>query len=129
MPIVIWGSRGLTSTVDSGRFFCPGCGGKTHYDLKQTRPWFTLYFIPIFPTGAGQRYVECRSCGQAYQERVLDFQPPAGGQREEEEEPASDEGEQALSSAYEDLRRGSSLEKVSGNLVNDQGWPEAEAEK
>lgn len=70
--IIIWGSRGITSTLGSGSFRCPGCKRKTDYFHKQVRPFFTIYFIPIFPTGAGQRYVECTRCQNVFYEHVLE---------------------------------------------------------
>lgn len=77
-PVIIFGSTGLTKQVSSGRFYCPRCDDPdAGYDLKSVRRWFTLYFIPIFPISGHERYVECRHCRQAYQEGVLDLEPPA----------------------------------------------------
>src|SRR5262245_23672385 len=103
MPIVIWGSRGLTSTLDSGRFYCPRCDGEANYTLKKVRPFFTIYFIPIFPIGAAERYVECGHCRGTFKEEVLDMEPPTEGQR-------------ALTRLYNDLQTGSSLEDVEARL-------------
>lgn len=75
--IIIWGSRGLTSQVDSGEFYCPNCDKEnTEYVRKQIRPWFTLYFIPLFPCGSADRYIECKQCRGTYTEAVLDMEPP-----------------------------------------------------
>jgi hypothetical protein len=116
MPIIIWGSRGLTSTVDRGEFHCPKCDRREEYTLKQTRPWFTLYFIPIFPVGGGQRYVECAGCGQAYKESVLEYEAPS-------------EGDRLAAEVYEDLRDGASLDSAKRKLTKQGSMAEAEAEE
>lgn len=81
MPIVIWGSRGLTFRLDSGEFYCPQCNDDQAYDLKHVRPFFTLYFIPLFPIGAAERFVECKRCNGTFREEVLDAEPPSEEQR------------------------------------------------
>jgi predicted RNA-binding Zn-ribbon protein involved in translation (DUF1610 family) len=103
MPIIIWGSRGLTSALDSGSFYCPRCNGDSHYTLQQARSWFTLYWIPLFPISGSQRYVECRSCGGTFEEAVLDLEPPS-------------EAQQVLNRVYQDLRTRSSLEDAQADL-------------
>lgn len=105
--IFIWGSTGLTSTVSSGRFYCPRCDDPDcDYDLKATRRWFTFFFIPIFPISGKQQYVECRHCRQAFEERVLDLAPPTP------DEPDQDEVNMAL----EEMHRRASVEKTAGRL-------------
>lgn len=80
MPIILWGSRGFTSTVGEGKFFCPQCGGDQRYEHKQVSRYFTLYFIPLFPIGGGGEYVECLKCQEAFDPQVLEL---SGRQREE----------------------------------------------
>jgi len=104
MPIVIWGSRGLTSNLERGRFYCPRCDRERGYDLKQVRPFFTLYFIPLFPIGSAERYVECHGCGGTYREGVLDQEPPTEGQR-------------MLGRIADDLERGMSLDEAEERLA------------
>jgi hypothetical protein len=104
MPIVIWGQRGLTRHLDSGRFYCPRCDASADYHLKQVRPFFTLYFIPLFPVGSAERYVECRGCGGTFKEEVLDMEPPS-------------ESDRLLGHLHNELQTGSSLEDVERRLV------------
>ncbi len=104
MPIIIWGSRGLTSHLDTGEFNCPHCEERQGFDLKQVRPFFTLYFIPIFPVGGATRYVECRSCGNTYTEAVLSYEPPS-------------EWDRILADVHGQLRSGTSLETLRAKLV------------
>lgn len=73
--MIIWGSRGLTSTIDSRQFHCPQCGTGRSSSLKQVRNFFTLYFIPVIPLNVAGRYVECGSCGGTFAEEALDYDP------------------------------------------------------
>src|SRR5205085_7504003 len=104
MPFIIWGSRGITSTLDKGEFYCPRCNrDRLPYALKSTRPWFTLYFIPLFPIGGAEKYVECQRCGGTFREEVLDYEPPT-------------EAERFLGELYDDLEDGKSVESVRRKL-------------
>ena len=79
--MIIWGSRGVTSTVDSTQFHCPQCNMSRSCGLKEVRNYFTLYFIPIIPLNVAGRYVECSSCGGTFAEEALNYDP----QQEQEE--------------------------------------------
>ncbi len=68
--MIIWGSRGLTSTVENGQFHCPQCDTTRPFNLKQVKNFFTLYFIPIIPLNVAGRYVECGSCGGSFAEEI-----------------------------------------------------------
>ncbi len=74
--MIIFGTRPKTKTVGSGRFYCPQCRAERLYERKEAKPYFTLYFIPIFPIGRGGEYVECQTCGAAFEPGVLDGMPP-----------------------------------------------------
>lgn len=103
--IIIWGSRTLSSRIDSGRFYCPGCERMdVGYAHKAARDWFTLYFIPIFPVGGRTEYIECTHCKGTYQTTVLDLKPPT-------------EDDLFLRDCAERLFRGRSLETVEKDLV------------
>jgi hypothetical protein len=115
MPIIIWGSRGVTSNLEHGRFFCPGCRSREEYTLKQVRRYFTIYFIPLFPLGQGQTYVECDNCGRTYKESVLEYEPPS-------------EGEQLLARVYDELKDGASVDSQKRTLL-ESGMSDAEAEE
>ena len=75
------GQRGLTSELDRGEFYCPQCRREGRYTLSQARSWFTLYFIPLFPIGGSERFVECHTCGGKFVEDVLEMEPPSEGQQ------------------------------------------------
>jgi transcription elongation factor Elf1 len=73
--MIIWGTKGLTSTVDSKQFNCPTCNCKRTGQLRQVRRFFTLYFIPIIPLNVAGRFVQCGSCGGSFAEEVLAYDP------------------------------------------------------
>src|SRR5262245_13483511 len=103
MPIILWGSRGLTKRLGRGDFHCPHCDQPNEYTLAQEREWFTLYFIPIFPMGGAQRYVECHGCGSRFTEEVLQAPPP-------------EETDRNLARVYRDMEEGESLEEAEARL-------------
>ncbi|TWU42079.1 zinc-ribbon domain-containing protein [Novipirellula artificiosorum] len=73
--MIIWGSRGLTSTVEATQFHCPQCSTMRSGSLKQVRNFFTLYFIPLIPLNVAGRFVECSSCGGTFAEEILAYDP------------------------------------------------------
>jgi tellurite resistance protein len=76
--MIIFGSRSVTSTKESGNFTCPGCGGTPQvYSRRVVRRFFTLYFIPILPLGKLGEFYECQHCRNTYNEQVLNFDPAA----------------------------------------------------
>lgn len=77
MPIIIWGSRGVTSTAESGHFHCPQCNRDRNYSLKRVRRFFTLFFIPLIPLDNLGEYVECQTCRTSFKTNVLSFNPKA----------------------------------------------------
>jgi len=77
ISLVIYGTTGLTSTADTGAFYCPNCAGQQHYEMRQVRRFFTLYFIPLIPLDVIGRFVKCGGCGSEYQESVLQYDPQA----------------------------------------------------
>src|SRR5262245_18149066 len=97
MTIIIWGSRGLAGTITQGPFECPRCGRQSEYSLIQSREWFTLYWIPIFPVGSHKRWVQCGRCGGTFDEDVLHQRPSASSRQ--------------LNETYRDLEEGASLQE------------------
>ncbi|MEM9589137.1 MAG: DUF533 domain-containing protein [Planctomycetota bacterium] len=75
--MIIWGSRGLTSTLESSAFHCPQCSTQRQGSLKQVRNFFTLYFIPLIPLNVSGRFVECSSCAGTFAEEILSYDPEA----------------------------------------------------
>jgi uncharacterized tellurite resistance protein B-like protein len=75
--MIIWGSRGVTSSRATGMFYCPQCDQQRSYDHKQIRRFFTLYFIPIIPLDTVADYVECQFCKGTFKDAVLSYDPRA----------------------------------------------------
>lgn len=73
--LIIFGTRGVTSSVATGQFNCPGCAAKRAFVHKRVRRFFTLYFIPIIPLDVVGEYVECQQCRSTYRPEVLSYDP------------------------------------------------------
>ena len=76
--MIIFGTRGVTWSKESGDFICPGCGGSSQkYTRKTVRRFFTLYFIPLIPLDKLGEYVQCQTCGGTFNDQVLSYDPVA----------------------------------------------------
>jgi uncharacterized tellurite resistance protein B-like protein len=83
--MIIFGTRGVTSTDREGTFHCPECRARQSYAHRKVRKFFTLYFIPIIPLESLGEYVECLRCNGTYQMRVLEHDPEQRNRRIEAE--------------------------------------------
>ena len=81
--MIIFGTRGVTSTAEKGQFNCPQCSGATDYNLKRVRRFFTLYFIPVIPLDKMGEYVECGRCQGTYDPEILTYDPSVEGEKME----------------------------------------------
>lgn len=43
--------------------FCRMCGHDTMHETVESRQWFTLFFVPLFPVSAKRTYTRCSECG------------------------------------------------------------------
>jgi len=75
--MIIFGTRGVKSTKERGRFLCPQCASEQEYKHKSARRFFTLYFIPLIPLDKLGEYVECQTCRGTFVPRVLEYNPQA----------------------------------------------------
>lgn len=82
---IVWGWRGRTKEIETGKCYCPECGDYRTYGLKEVKTWFTLYWIPLFPTSDQGQYVECSSCAGTFHKRILDFDPKTSQEKFEAE--------------------------------------------
>ena len=73
LAFIIFGTRGVRSTIKEGQFNCPQCMSERNYKHKKVTQFFTLYFIPLIPLSNKGTYVECQSCKNTYIEGVLDM--------------------------------------------------------
>ena len=76
IALIIFGTKGVTSTVATGDFQCPACGRPAPYEHKRMRRFFTLYWIPLIPIGTMGEFVECLNCRTELDPAAL--QAPSG---------------------------------------------------
>jgi hypothetical protein len=77
MFFIVWGSKIIEKKLGQGVFFCPDCYKETTYSHIKLQKWFTLYWIPLFPTKTLDTVVKCDKCTTMYKERILDIQAAA----------------------------------------------------
>ena len=71
--IVIFGLGPKHKVEAKGQFVCPKCSIKRKYNVKSSKQYFRLFFIPIFPTGEkNEPIVECQTCKRTYYTDVLE---------------------------------------------------------
>lgn len=67
--MIIFGTRHRKVPVPNGKSknaLCPNCGCERLLTEHRIRPYFTLYFIPVFPVGKGTSVMTCTACGSDY---------------------------------------------------------------
>ncbi|MBZ0297802.1 MAG: zinc ribbon domain-containing protein [Anaerolineae bacterium] len=69
--MIIFGAKPKYKTISSGEFFCPSCQKTRRYERKGGKNYFSLYFIPVFPMGDLDEFIECQTCGRSYHPDVL----------------------------------------------------------
>ncbi len=69
--MIFIGTMEWASTRMRGTFICPNCDHSENFRLRASRPFLTLYFIPVLPIGALQEYVQCSRCKNAFETAVL----------------------------------------------------------
>jgi len=79
----MFGWNEKVTELESGKFFCPNCGGDAKFTLIESRNWFKLFFVPVFPESRPLRFVRCRRCKGQFDERILGAVVSAGVRQEE----------------------------------------------
>ncbi len=69
--MIVIGTMNWSNTKEKGVFHCPECELRQKYRLKSTRPFLTLYFIPVLPLGGLQEFVICEQCKTSFDPQVL----------------------------------------------------------
>lgn len=85
--MLIFGTRNVGSTVKTGTFFCPVCQQQTNYKHITNRNFAHVFFIPLFPIGGSDEYIECQRCGTPFGVEVLSARPQ---QEQEQGQPVGD---------------------------------------
>jgi transcription elongation factor Elf1 len=65
--MIIWGFRSRGKALGQRVLNCPNCHRDAMTAAYQSRRWFTLFFIPIFPIGEKKTVARCGLCGFQYQ--------------------------------------------------------------
>ncbi|RMG83938.1 MAG: zinc-ribbon domain-containing protein [Chloroflexi bacterium] len=74
--MIIFGANTRYKTLRKGHFYCPNCMTERPYELKEARPYFTLYFLPLFPIGKPREVVQCAHCQMVFDTTVLNMEKP-----------------------------------------------------
>jgi hypothetical protein len=69
--MIIWGSKGKVKQIGNGTFYCPQCRRDSGYAHMRIQRYFTLYFIPLFPTETLGEAVRCMACAGEFNTSVL----------------------------------------------------------
>ena len=69
--MIIWGSKAREVLGQPGNFFCPQCLDDRRYTSVKIARYFTLYFIPLFPTETLAENVRCQDCRGDFRKDVL----------------------------------------------------------
>lgn len=75
---ILFGTKGITLTQQSGTFHCPQCGPQAPFSQKGVRRFFTLFFVPLIPLNQVAAYVECHRCRGQFDLNVLQWNPNPG---------------------------------------------------
>ena len=73
--MIIWGSMARDKQIGTGAFHCPTCHASSSYSHQRVARYFTLYFIPLFPTATLSEYVRCLRCSSEFKPVVLSMTP------------------------------------------------------
>ncbi len=72
---LIAGTKGVTSTVANGIFYCLNCSEKTEFLHKQVHQTATAFFISVAKLKLLGEYIECQKCQCTFELGVLDYDP------------------------------------------------------
>jgi len=70
--IIIWGNKWVFKPVPqgwAGTIHCPHCNVARTFTERQPVKYFTLYWMPLFPTSKGEPFIECTTCNHRYDKR------------------------------------------------------------
>ena len=73
----ILGRGSLTRPISGGIFVCPVERGQRAFWHYHTRNWFTLFGIKVLPGPVVGDYIECFSCRNTYDPRIVGSPHPA----------------------------------------------------
>jgi transcription elongation factor Elf1 len=74
--VIIFGTKVRHKVIGEGKFFCPKCQAQRAYLHKRASRYVTLYFLPVAPMGKLGEFIECQTCGVAFEMSVLNIKGP-----------------------------------------------------
>jgi tetratricopeptide (TPR) repeat protein len=88
--IILFGSRNLIGPDEGDpiQTQCPRCNANTTIVGKSYRPWFTLFFLPVFPIGGKQRFSQCVSCKAQFSLPVNELRNRLAGAQQQQSQQA-----------------------------------------
>ncbi|MFO0941768.1 MAG: zinc-ribbon domain-containing protein [Pirellulales bacterium] len=72
------GTYNWAKTIGAGQFYCSKCLAMSPYRHRSSRPFLTIYFIPVIPIGGTTKFVECSTCKLQYPESIIAPEPSTG---------------------------------------------------
>ena len=114
MLLIIFGMKVRHQEIGQGEFFCPKCQNQRNYKHKKAARYFSLYFVPIIPLGTLGEFVECQTCGVAFEPTVLHMQGPA---RARHQVSSTESLAQIINSVPARLNRGVPIEYLARDLT------------
>ena len=70
--MIIWGSKARKKAEATGSFYCPSCKDDRNYVVYKWQRYFTLYYIPLFPTETLGSYLLCTGCQGEFKHSILE---------------------------------------------------------
>src|SRR5215475_15676860 len=74
---IIFGTKSVKTPVKGGlslRRYCDRCRFLSDMGEYTFRPYFTLFFIPVFPISKGESMLVCSRCGATFYSHHEDYQ-------------------------------------------------------
>ena len=103
--MIIWGTRGRETEIETGTFYCPKCDTQKPYTRKKVSKYFTLFFIPLFEINKLGEYLQCVGCNLTFKPDVLNIKSVTPEQRQ-------------VRMIKRDLSSGTPLQMAQTKLVN-----------
>jgi uncharacterized tellurite resistance protein B-like protein len=115
--MLLIGTFNWATTRSRGIFNCPECGGSQQYRHRTSRPFLTLYFIPVLPIGGIKEYVECTECRSSFEPVILNAK--YSSQPNRDSEMGNEEAGLEVASFESDLRTSIALMMVEDGHVTE----------
>ena len=86
--ICVWGTSTREKVTDSEGVIiqCGGCGEVAQMIGKSAVPYCSIFYIPLFPEGGGEDFIQCTNCGGKFQGSTAEIRSQIEAQANELEE-------------------------------------------